>query len=94
MVKGHRRLVPGATSRSAPGKVQGRDRVGIEGSCGYRARGVSIRGNFVLSRNLGMEVPHCHWRSNIGPWLLITVIKGQIVIPCALHCHKRTGSPI
>ena len=32
---------------------QGRDRVGIvEGSCGYRAHGVSIWGKFVLSRNL------------------------------------------
>ena len=31
----------------------GRDRVEIvEGSCGYRARGVSIRGKFVLSRNM------------------------------------------
>ena len=31
-----------------PVKVQGRDRVGIvEGSCGHRARGVSIRGKFV-----------------------------------------------
>ena len=30
----------------APGKVQGRDRVGIvERSCGYRARGVSFREN-------------------------------------------------
>ena len=37
-----------------PGKVQGMDHVGIvEGSCGYRARGVSIREKFVLSRNLG-----------------------------------------
>ena len=35
-----------------PGKVQRRDRVGIvEGSCEYRARGVSIRGKFVLSKN-------------------------------------------
>ena len=41
--------------RYAPGesgKVQGRDRVGIvEGSFGYRARGVSVWGKFVLSRN-------------------------------------------
>ena len=37
-----------------PGKLQSRDRVGIvEGSCGNRARGVSIRGQFVLSRNMG-----------------------------------------
>ena len=36
-----------------PGKVQELDSVGIvEGSCRYRARGVSIRGKFVLSRNL------------------------------------------
>ena len=36
-----------------PGKVQGWDRVGIvEGSCGYQVRGVSIRGKFVLARNL------------------------------------------
>ena len=35
-----------------PGKVQGRDRVGIvEGSCVYLIRGFSIRGKFVLSRN-------------------------------------------
>ena len=36
-----------------PGKIHGRD--GVEGSCGYRARGVSIRGKFVLPRNLGYE---------------------------------------
>ena len=57
------------------GKVQGRDRVGIvKGSCGYRTRGVSIRGKFVLSRNPGyggsplslavkyltMVARHCH----------------------------------
>ena len=39
-----------------PGKVQGRDHVGnVEKSCGYRARGVSIRGKSVLSRNLGYD---------------------------------------
>ena len=39
-----------------PGNVQGQDRVGIvEGSCGYRDHGVSIRDKFVLSRNLGYE---------------------------------------
>ena len=39
-----------------PDKVQGRGRVGIvEGSCGFRTRGVSIRGQFVLSRNLGYK---------------------------------------
>ena len=45
-----------------PGKVQGQDRVGIvEGSCWYRARGIIIRGKFVLSRNLGYKTrgsPH------------------------------------
>ena len=42
------------------GKAQERDRVGIvEGSCGYRARGVSIRGKFVLSRNPGYKTPPC-----------------------------------
>ena len=45
------RYIPGE-----PGNVQGRDRVGIvEGSCGYRARWVSIRGKFVLSRNPGYK---------------------------------------
>ena len=44
---------PAAVHHGKTGKVQGRDRVGIvEGSCGYRARGVSIRGKFILSRNL------------------------------------------
>ena len=39
-----------------PGKLQGRDRVGIvEGFCGYRARGVSTQGKFVLSRNVGYK---------------------------------------
>ena len=28
----------------------------IEGSCGYWARGVSIRGTFVLSRNMGYKM--------------------------------------
>ena len=37
-----------------PGKVQGRDRVGIvKRSCWYRARVVSVQGKFVLSRNSG-----------------------------------------
>ena len=48
---GPRRLVPGA-----PSNVQGPHRVWIvEGSCGYRTRGVSIRENFVLSSNLGYK---------------------------------------
>ena len=36
-----------------PGKVQGRDHVGnVEESYGYRVCGVSVRGKYVLSRNL------------------------------------------
>ena len=39
-----------------PGKVQGRERVVIvEGHYGYRARRVSMRGKFVLSRNTGYK---------------------------------------
>ena len=45
---------PPPQHRYATGK-QGR--VGIvEGSCGYRARGVSTQGKFVLSRNLGYNM--------------------------------------
>ena len=37
-------------------KIQGPDRAGIvEGACGYRVRGVSIRRKFVLLRNLGYK---------------------------------------
>ena len=51
-----RRYIPGE-----PGNIQGRDHVGIvEGSCGYRARGVSIRGKFVLSRNPGYKTRGRH----------------------------------
>ena len=53
------RMPPAAVqryTRGEPGKSQGRDRVGIvEGSCGYGARWVSIRGKFVLSRNPGYK---------------------------------------
>ena len=76
-----------------PGQVQGRDREGIvEGSCGYRTRGVSFKGSSFYRESWGMVAPHCHWRSNIGPWLLATVIRSQIVNPYAPHCHKRTDS--
>ena len=51
-----------------PGKVQGRDRVGIvEGSCGYRARRVSIRGKFFLSRNPGYRT------MGVAMWLKIAL---------------------
>ena len=58
-----------------PGKVQGRDRVGIvEVSCGYRARRVSIRGKFVLSRNLGYKT------RGISMWLNV-VLTAQVAHP-------------
>ena len=44
-----------------PGKVQGWDPVGIiEWSYGNRARGVSIRGKFVLFTKLGYRTRGCH----------------------------------
>ena len=50
------RYIPGE-----PGNIQGRNHVGIvEWSCGYRARGVSIRGKFVLSRNPGYKTRGRH----------------------------------
>ena len=61
-----------------PGKVQGWDHVGIgEGSFGYRARGVSVRGKFVtypevkvqvrdLVRVVGIVVPFAPWGSVFG----------------------------
>ena len=52
-----------------PGKVQGRDRVGIvDGSYGYRVRGVSIRGKFVLSRNTVYKT--------VAMWLNVVLIPG------------------
>ena len=45
-----------------PGKVQGRDRVGIvEGSCGYLIRGVSIRGKYLgpIGASCGYCCPLC-----------------------------------
>ena len=55
-----------------PGKAQGRDRVGIvKSSCGYRARGVSVQGKFVLSRNPGYKT------SGVAMWLNDVLIPGQ-----------------
>ena len=60
------RYIPGE-----PGNVQGRDRVDIiEGSCGYRARGVSIRGKFVLSRNPGVQ------DEGVAMWLNLVLTPG------------------
>ena len=54
-----------------PGKVQGRDRVGIvEGSCVYLARGVSIRGKFVLSKNSKYKT------SGVDMWLNVVLTPG------------------
>ena len=46
----------GAPSSIVPLESQAkfRDRT-LEGLCGYRARGISIRGTFVLSRNPGYK---------------------------------------
>ena len=56
-----------------PGNVQGRDRVGIvEESCGYRVRGVSIRGKFVLSRNPGYKT------SGVAMWLNVVLTPGSL----------------
>ena len=64
-INGLRRSVPGApsssTSRESQAMFRDRTRVGIvEGSCGYRAREVSIRGKFVLSRNPGYKTRGSH----------------------------------
>ena len=54
-----------------PGKVQGRDRVGIiEVSCGYRARWVSVRGKFVLSRNSWYKT------RGVAMWLNVVLTSG------------------
>ena len=57
--------MPGAPINGMPRESQtnqSRDLFGIvKGFCGYRARGVSIRGLFVLSRNLGYKTSGgCH----------------------------------
>ena len=57
-----------------PGKVQGRDPVGIvEGSYGYRARGVSIRGKFGSSRNLGYKM---RGLLKLALWLNVVLTPG------------------
>ena len=64
-----------------PGKLQGRDRVGIlEESCGYRARGVSIRGKFVLLRNLERGGRHMAKRSS-DPRVVYPEVKLQVRDP-------------
>ena len=60
---GSRRRAPGASTSGTPRDSQQTsesDRVGIvEGSFGNRARGVSIRVKFVLSRNKGVQNEGC-----------------------------------
>ena len=67
--------MPGAPqqrrARGQPGKVQGLDQVEIvEGYCGYWARGVSIQGKFVLSRNLGYNT------RGLAMWLNVVLTPG------------------
>ena len=50
------RVPPSAVRHGRARQNSGMGRVGIvEGSCGYRARGVSIRGKFVLSTKPGYK---------------------------------------
>ena len=54
-----------------PGKVQGRDSVGIvERSCGYRTRSVSVREYFVLSKTPG------HKTRGVHMWLNVVLTPG------------------
>ena len=54
-----------------PGKVQGRDRVGVvERSCGYQTRRVSVRGKFVLSKSPG------HKTRGVAMWLNVVLTPG------------------
>ena len=58
-VNGHRRPVSDSPQQYAtgePGKVQGRDRVGIvEGFCGYRARAGQYSGKIWIIDNSGVQ---------------------------------------
>ena len=61
-------------TKGEPSKFQGQDRVGIvEGSFGYRALGVSIRGKSVLSRNLGYE--------GVAMWLNVFLNDPRVAYP-------------
>ena len=59
-VGGHRRPVPDAPSSDTPRESHAKFRDGTvwgieDGSCGYRAQRVSIRGTFVLSKTPGYK---------------------------------------
>ena len=66
--------MPGAPSSGTSRECQAMfrdDIVGIvEGSCGYRARGFSIRGKFVLSRNPGYKT------RGFAMWLNVVLTPG------------------
>ena len=52
----------------------------VEGSCGYRGRGISIRGKFVLSRNPGYKTRggrHVAERSS-DPWVAYPEVSVRI----------------
>ena len=67
-----------------PGNVQERDRVGIvEGSYWYRARGVSIWGKFVFSKNLGYKT------NGVATWL---GERGGSVVECRTPEREVRGS--
>ena len=60
------RYIPGE-----PGNVQGRDCVDIvDGSCGYRARGVSIRGKYVFIEKPGVQ------DEGVAMWLNVVLTPG------------------
>ena len=72
-----------------PGNVQERDRVGIvEGSYWYRARGVSIWGKFVFSKNLGYKT------NGVATWLNLVLNPKQrsaTGVPGKLQGRHRVG---
>ena len=59
-VNGHRRPVPAVPSSGTIRESQAKFRDGtvwiVEGSCGYRARGVSIRGNSIYRETRGTRL--------------------------------------
>ena len=67
-----------------PDKVQGGI---VEGSCGYRTRGVSIRGQFVLSRNLGYKTRMAKRRSE--PHVAYSEDQVRVVGSVAAFAQRR-----
>ena len=92
--------MPGAPSSDTPresqAKLQSRDRVGIvERSCGYRARGVSFRGKFVLSRHVANKTKwgrHVAKRSSDARQAYPEVVGGRYRGKFRfIEPHRRTG---